>query len=443
MSALRRRARVHRAHEDRQVRRLLPRARRPPARPGGLGRRDARPPRLARRHAGSRRRHARLRPYNDLDAVARALRGARRHRGGHRRAGRREHGPRPPARRASSRGSASSRRAHGALLVFDEVMTGFRVHPGGAQALYGVTPDLTTLGKVIGGGLPVGAYGGRREIMELVAPAGPVYQAGTLSGQPARDDRRDRDAARARRARRLGRSSSAPAQRLDAGLGARCGGVACRLARAGTMFGLFFSDAPVTSWETARRADTTRFAASIGAMLERGVYLAPSQFEAGFLSTAHGDAEIDATIAAARGRVRSADAGVRALPFSRREGAPRDDVLPARRRRRRAALAQARAVPARARRSRRTCSRPTTRSGCIAIPSSAFRRRRGSIARATSARGRASRPRSCAPPTGSTARSSRRRSPRGACSCPTRASRGTSRRSRPRSGSRDARASTR
>jgi glutamate-1-semialdehyde 2,1-aminomutase len=190
--------------------------------------------------------------------------------------------------------------ANGTLLVFDEVMTGFRVHPGGAQALYGVTPDLTTLGKVIGGGLPVGAYGGRREIMELVAPAGPVYQAGTLSGNPL--------------AMTAGietlRAVSEPGvwdglehvgERLEAGLSSLSGAV--QVARAGTMFGMFFSDAPVTSWDVARQADTSRFAAFHRAMLERGVYLAPSQFEAGFLSTAHGDAEIDATLDAAAGAV--------------------------------------------------------------------------------------------------------------------------------------------
>jgi glutamate-1-semialdehyde 2,1-aminomutase len=184
---------------------------------------------------------------------------------------------------------------HGALLVFDEVMTGFRVHPGGAQALYGVTPDLTTLGKVIGGGLPVGAYGGRREIMELVAPEGPVYQAGTLSGNPL--------------AMTAGiatlRSLDEPgvwdeleriAGRLEDGLRSLDG---VQVARAGSMFGLFFADVPVTAWDAARAADTQRFGAFHRGMLDRGIYLAPSQFEAGFVSTAHGDAEIDATIAAA------------------------------------------------------------------------------------------------------------------------------------------------
>jgi glutamate-1-semialdehyde 2,1-aminomutase len=186
---------------------------------------------------------------------------------------------------------------HGALLVFDEVMTGFRVHAGGAQALYGVTPDLTTLGKVIGGGLPVGAYGGRREIMELVAPAGPVYQAGTLSGNPlamAAGIETLRVLAEPGVLDGLERAGA----RLETGL--RTLGEGVQVARAGTMFGLFFADAPVTSWDTASTADTARFASFHAAMLERGVYLAPSQFEAGFISTVHGDEEIDATVDAAR-----------------------------------------------------------------------------------------------------------------------------------------------
>jgi glutamate-1-semialdehyde 2,1-aminomutase len=186
--------------------------------------------------------------------------------------------------------------ARGALLIFDEVMTGFRVAPGGAQALYGVTPDLTTLGKVIGGGLPVGAYGGRREIMELVAPAGPVYQAGTLSGNPLAMTA-GIETLRALAEPGVWDGLERAGARLEAGLASLGGGV--QVARAGTMFGMFFSDVPVTSWDTARRADTNRFAAFHAAMLERGIYFAPSQFEAGFLSTAHGDAEIDATIDAA------------------------------------------------------------------------------------------------------------------------------------------------
>jgi glutamate-1-semialdehyde 2,1-aminomutase len=185
---------------------------------------------------------------------------------------------------------------HGALLVFDEVMTGFRVHPGGAQALYGVTPDLTTLGKVIGGGLPVGAYGGRRDLMELVAPAGPVYQAGTLSGNPLAMTA-GIETLRALAEPGVWDGLERAGARLEAGL--RELGEGVQVARVGTMFGLFFADTPVTDWDTAKRADTSRFAAFHSAMLERGVYLAPSQFEAGFLSTAHGDAEIDATISAA------------------------------------------------------------------------------------------------------------------------------------------------
>jgi glutamate-1-semialdehyde 2,1-aminomutase len=187
--------------------------------------------------------------------------------------------------------------SRGALLIFDEVMTGFRVHPGGAQALYGITPDLTALGKVIGGGLPVGAYGGRRDIMELVAPAGPVYQAGTLSGNPLAMTA-GIETLRALAEPGVWDGLERAGARLEAGLRSLGGNV--QFARAGTMFGLFFSDAPVTDWETAKRSDTERFAAFHAGMLERGIYLAPSQFEAGFISTEHGDDEIDATIAAAR-----------------------------------------------------------------------------------------------------------------------------------------------
>ena len=186
--------------------------------------------------------------------------------------------------------------AAGVLLVFDEVMTGFRVHPGGAQSLYGVTPDLTTLGKVIGGGLPVGAFGGRRDIMELVAPAGPVYQAGTLSGNPLAMTA-GIETLRALSEPGVWDELERVGARLEAGL--RSLGGAVQVARVGTMFGLFFSDVPVTSWRTAKSADTERFAAFHRVLLDRGIYLAPSQFEAGFLSTAHGDAEVDATIAAA------------------------------------------------------------------------------------------------------------------------------------------------
>jgi len=150
---------------------------------------------------------------------------------------------------------------------------------------------------VIGGGLPVGGYGGKREIMGLVAPAGPVYQAGTLSGNPLAMT------AGIETLRALGEPGvwdglERAAARLGAGLASLGDGV--QVARVGTMFGMFFSDVPVTSWDEAKEADTARFAAFHRALLERGVYLAPSQFEAGFVSTAHGDAEIDATLSAAR-----------------------------------------------------------------------------------------------------------------------------------------------
>jgi glutamate-1-semialdehyde 2,1-aminomutase len=187
-------------------------------------------------------------------------------------------------------------REQGALLVFDEVMCGFRVHPGGAQGLYGIRPDLTTLGKVIGGGLPVGAYGGRREIMELVAPSGPVYQAGTLSGNPlamtagiatltelARPGVWDRIAAMtADLAHRIVRSAAAA-------------GVPVRVQHQGTMLTAFFTDEPVRDWESARRADTARFGRVFHRLLDLGVYWVPSQFESAFLSAAHGERELALT----------------------------------------------------------------------------------------------------------------------------------------------------
>ncbi|GAB4161860.1 MAG: glutamate-1-semialdehyde 2,1-aminomutase [Candidatus Promineifilaceae bacterium] len=188
----------------------------------------------------------------------------------------------------------------GALLIFDEVMTGFRVHPGGAQTLYGVRPDLTALGKVIGGGLPVGAYGGRREIMEWVAPLGPMYQAGTLSGNPLA---MAAGLATLQILRQPGmwEALEAMGEALVVGLGERAesAGIPVQIARVGTMFGLFFADQPVINWQTARRADTERFKTYFQAMLAQGIYLAPSQFEAGFISTAHGPTEIAATLDAA------------------------------------------------------------------------------------------------------------------------------------------------
>jgi glutamate-1-semialdehyde 2,1-aminomutase len=190
---------------------------------------------------------------------------------------------------------------HGALLICDEVMTGFRVAYGGAQQLLGIQPDLTTLGKIVGGGLPVGAYGGRREIMGHVLPAGKVFQAGTLSGNPLATAagcatlRALRDEPPYERLEQL-------SARLETGLdeAASAAGVAHQLARVGSMLTLFFSGAPVRDWPSAARCDTGQFARFFWGMLERGVYLPCSQFEAMFVSAAHTDSDIDATIAAAR-----------------------------------------------------------------------------------------------------------------------------------------------
>ena len=191
-------------------------------------------------------------------------------------------------------------RAQGALLVFDEVVTGFRVELGGAQAMYGVEPDLTCLGKIIGGGLPVGAYGGPRELMEQMAPMGAVYQAGTLSGNPmamAAGIVTLRILAEERGYRVLEEQSA----RLADGLLvlARRSEVDVQLNRVGSMFTLLFTDAPVTDYATARRADTKRYARFFRAMLERGVYLPPSQFEACFVSFAHLERDLDETLSAA------------------------------------------------------------------------------------------------------------------------------------------------
>jgi glutamate-1-semialdehyde 2,1-aminomutase len=190
---------------------------------------------------------------------------------------------------------------HGALLVFDEVMTGYRVGPAGAQGLFGVTPDLTTLGKVIGGGLPVGAFGGRRDVMAKLAPLGPVYQAGTLSGNPVAVSA---GLATLRRVlapgffERLARTTS----ELVAGLAreAKAAGVAFSVDSEGGMFGLFFRASPPASFAEVMQCDREAFNRFFHAMLERGVYLAPSAYEAGFVSSAHGPADIEATLAAAR-----------------------------------------------------------------------------------------------------------------------------------------------
>ena len=188
--------------------------------------------------------------------------------------------------------------AAGALLIFDEVMTGFRVAPGGAQARLGVRPDLTTLGKIIGGGMPVGAYGGRAELMRLVAPEGPVYQAGTLAGNPVA---MAAGLATLLETERPGfyEALERRTARLVAGIGdaARRHGVALSAGHAGSMWGAYFTHGPVRNFAEAKRADAGLFARWHRAALERGVYLAPSAFEAGFVSSAHTDADIDFTIA--------------------------------------------------------------------------------------------------------------------------------------------------
>ena len=191
--------------------------------------------------------------------------------------------------------------AAGSLLIFDEVMTGFRVALGGAQSLYGIRPDLTTLGKVIGGGMPIGAFGGRTDVMEQLAPEGPVYQAGTLSGNPV--------------AMHIGLKTlaliSAPGffDALSEKTGRLCAGLSSAAAERdvpfycdhrGGMFGLFFAPGPIQTFARVRAADTERFARFHRAMLERGVYLAPSPFEAGFVSAAHTDADIEETVEAAK-----------------------------------------------------------------------------------------------------------------------------------------------
>jgi glutamate-1-semialdehyde 2,1-aminomutase len=191
--------------------------------------------------------------------------------------------------------------AEDTLLIFDEVMTGFRVASGGAQERFGVRPDLTTLGKIVGGGLPVGAYGGRRDLMERVSPAGPIYQAGTLSGNPlsmaAGLATLDVIAAEPGFYSRLETLGAA----LEDGLGRAVAriGAPCTIARAGSMWTLFFAPERVDDWTGAARCDTARFARFFQAMLARGVFLAPSQFEANFISAAHTPADIETTTAAA------------------------------------------------------------------------------------------------------------------------------------------------
>jgi len=234
-------------------------------------------------------------PYNSVDAVEQAFRA---------------HGPRiaavivepvvgnmgcVPPRAGYLEALREITTRHGALLIFDEVMTGFRVAFGGAQQRYGIRPDLTTLGKVIGGGLPVGAYGGRKDIMSRVAPAGPIYQAGTLSGNPLAV------AAGLAMLRHLKQHPEIYTQ-LESRAAELCGSVPAGVTvnRVGSMFTFFFTDQPVSDYESAKRSDTARFGRFFRAMLERGIYLAPSQFEAAFVSAAHTEEDIRKTIAAAR-----------------------------------------------------------------------------------------------------------------------------------------------
>lgn len=188
----------------------------------------------------------------------------------------------------------------GSLLIFDEVMTGFRVAYGGAQSLYGVTPDMTCLGKIIGGGLPVGAYGGKKEIMEYVAPQGPVYQAGTLSGNPVA---MAAGLATLKELQKPGFYDALDTMslRLASGLAqaAKNAGVKASAANVGSMLGFFFTDKKVNNFEDAKTSDTEMFSAYYKKMRDKGIYLAPSQFEALFVSAAHSEQDIDATIKAA------------------------------------------------------------------------------------------------------------------------------------------------
>ncbi|WP_274362608.1 glutamate-1-semialdehyde 2,1-aminomutase [Paenibacillus thermotolerans] len=188
---------------------------------------------------------------------------------------------------------------YGALLIFDEVMTGFRVHINSAQGLYGITPDLTCMGKVIGGGLPVGAYGGRRDIMEMIAPAGPIYQAGTLSGNPLAM------AAGLATLRLLGKPGvyeelERKSSRLEEGFtqNAKELGIPCTINRVGSMICPFFTDVPVIDYASAKTSDIGRFSRVFDRLLDRGVSIAPSQFEGLFVSTAHSDEDIEHTIRA-------------------------------------------------------------------------------------------------------------------------------------------------
>ncbi|MFM9906916.1 MAG: glutamate-1-semialdehyde 2,1-aminomutase, partial [Nitrospiraceae bacterium] len=192
------------------------------------------------------------------------------------------------------------------LLIFDEVMSGFRVTYGGAQTLYGITPDLTVLGKIIGGGLPVGAYGGRKEIMNLIAPSGPVYQAGTLSGNPLAVSA-GIETLKQLKVRGVYKKLEEKSAALAEGIGqaAKKAGIPLTQTRVGSMLGAFFTSGAVVDWNTAKLSDTKRYGQFFHKMLEQGIYLAPSQFEAAFLSTAHSTSDIEKTIKAAHAAFKS------------------------------------------------------------------------------------------------------------------------------------------
>jgi glutamate-1-semialdehyde 2,1-aminomutase len=195
---------------------------------------------------------------------------------------------------------------NGILLIFDEVISGFRVTYGGAQTLYGITPDLTVLGKIIGGGLPVGAYGGRKEIMDLIAPLGPVYQAGTLSGNPLAVSA-GIETLRQLKARGVYTKLEEKSAALAKGIGdaAKKAGVPLTQTRVGSMLGAFFTSGSVVDWSSAKLSDVKRYGQFFHQMLEQGVYLAPSQFEAAFLSTAHSSRDIEHTIKAAHSAMKN------------------------------------------------------------------------------------------------------------------------------------------
>ena len=206
-----------------------------------------------------------------------------------------------PPTQAFLEGLRAMTEKEGALLCFDEVMTGFRIAKGCAQAHFGVTPDLTTMGKVIGGGLPVGAYGGKREIMEMVAPAGPMYQAGTLSGNPLAMTAGIKTLEILDRPGAYEHLDAVTGRLIDGLLAAgRDAGHAMTGGHISGMFGFFFNENPVSSFEEAATSDMAKFGRFHRMMLERGVYLAPSGYEAGFTSLAHTEADIDRTIAAAK-----------------------------------------------------------------------------------------------------------------------------------------------